>query len=723
MENNRLNNTAAIEERMEALNMKEAKRDSIRRLDDMSNEYFAVMTGFKPVNHNIEVNTAKEAMQAVLTENHNKGVKTCIDSFKVILNDKLTVDTIEAPRGPLMRVAEFSNDAVRIGGMKKDKNKYRFTRDFIIAGVEDDFDTFENVKLYGLFVIRHPKTGRIIKRYVYSLSKDTRRPQLEEAKTTSKETRLIHDTDEINEILANADHYRYINHTQSMERKTDILLCNYSREKAFAIMNAVTGGALMYELVNNDFIFSKRIGAKISKRIGMFMSSMVPFGRMGTKEHPVILIEDGAFNYHYDLVFDLDNAVKETVVIKDEEVEAMVEHKEDHDVVIVMGSGTCTNNCTGCSGGFRGCKIKEVYIKKEDVVYPLSNELYDGMGLCCATYNQDVLAQEYGVSVSLEEACRIWPQARKMRSNSKIYEQVLMPEPFNMAKKLILKGRKYSIIPADAKVEDAIAIMEGNEVKQLNRDALSDGLGFPMFVLDISRVNRKVAKLSHQAGSKFFAANVDTCDYVARKGIDEMKEYVSDIMFSNEENGAISGSVAKRSFTINESAMEDISNLESLLLDVEKFAIKKISKLSVSVDGMFLRAQFDFSWNIALRNVLRCTDKYIEVFTPNHAIDGKGVVVKFPCPTNEEYQNVKTVSLDTIKTRINKMNISDDKKAALISYFTHAGDGSIIIAGNNIVKEKLAGMDTDYDGVSLILDKTLVNAVWGRENIGVGIVK
>ena len=42
-------------------------------------------------------------------------------------------------------------------------------------------------------------------------------------------------------------------------------------------------------------------------------------------------------------------------------------------------------------------------------------------------------------------------------------------------------------------------------------------------------------------------------------------------------------------------------------------------------------------------------------------------------------------------------------------YFTCRSGGCIIIANENILKHKLAGMDTDFDGLTVILEEELVN--------------
>ena len=45
----------------------------------------------------------------------------------------------------------------------------------------------------------------------------------------------------------------------------------------------------------------------------------------------------------------------------------------------------------------------------------------------------------------------------------------------------------------------------------------------------------------------------------------------------------------------------------------------------------------------------------------------------------------------------------------IIRYFTCRSNGCIIIANENILKHKLAGMDTDFDGITVILEEELVD--------------
>ena len=54
--------------------------------------------------------------------------------------------------------------------------------------------------------------------------------------------------------------------------------------------------------------------------------------------------------------------------------------------------------------------------------------------------------------------------------------------------------------------------------------------------------------------------------------------------------------------------------------------------------------------------------------------------------------------------------IIDQATARLVfNYFSFTSYGTIKIAADNALKHKLAGMDTDYDGVVVILEKELVD--------------
>ena len=88
-------------------------------------------------------------------------------------------------------------------------------------------------------------------------------------------------------------------------------------------------------------------------------------------------------------------------------------------------------------------------------------------------------------------------------------------------------------------------------------------------------------------------------------------------------------------------------------------------------------------------------------------------VIKYPTPGTEEIEYVRFLTEKEVRTRIAEYvdaGIIDANAARVVfNYFSFTSYGTIKIAADNALKHKLAGMDTDYDGVVVILERALVD--------------
>jgi hypothetical protein len=84
------------------------------------------------------------------------------------------------------------------------------------------------------------------------------------------------------------------------------------------------------------------------------------------------------------------------------------------------------------------------------------------------------------------------------------------------------------------------------------------------------------------------------------------------------------------------------------------------------------------------------------------AIDKRGFFIKFPSPSKCEVYNFVHLTTDEIKERIKSIFYKAENGKEIINLLINnildLGDGSILFPASDILKNKLAGMDLDFDG-------------------------
>lgn len=102
-----------------------------------------------------------------------------------------------------------------------------------------------------------------------------------------------------------------------------------------------------------------------------------------------------------------------------------------------------------------------------------------------------------------------------------------------------------------------------------------------------------------------------------------------------------------------------------------------------------------------------------------------GVAFKYPSPSSDENAIVTYVTSAQLKARINAMykakQITRDERAILLDDFLNTSYGVTKLGADNTLKHKLAGMDTDYDGIAVVFEKKLVNILLTKYNDNDGL--
>ena len=370
----------------------------------------------------------------------------------------------------------------------------------------------------------------------------------------------------------------------------------------------------------------------------------------------------------------------------------------------------------------------------------LDDYIIDGQHVKNAAWLVDVLYKHHNIQTSQKVVAGIMEQERSVGTGNKSAGVYEYEDIFNTIVKYLKATYEYVIIGNPKKIA---VIHDVNSAKIPNYK----GSNFRSMILDIATASSH-ASTSGQLLSKLMFIDKDkTSAFLYNKMYNNLID-MTDITVE-ESDYTTQGSLSQMLFGLNkEQATTDIYALTALGQDLMKYAKGAITKTKVKVKGSNYRAQFENSFmiqgdkNIRFlgitkegyvecynsdviaknRRQIRAVNKQytedLKIMTIAEAKEKRrlalnefmvGLVLKYPCPGNSEFELFRFLTNEEIHERI--FESTEDKKVADMNYryFTCRSGGCIIIANENILKHKLAGMDTDFDGLTVILEEELVN--------------
>ena len=370
----------------------------------------------------------------------------------------------------------------------------------------------------------------------------------------------------------------------------------------------------------------------------------------------------------------------------------------------------------------------------------LDDYIIDGQHVKNAAWLVDVLYKHHNIQTSQKVVAGIMEQERSVGTGNKSAGVYEYEDIFNAIVKYLKATYEYVIIGNPKKIA---VIHDVNSAKIPNYK----GSNFRSMILDIATASSH-ASTSGQLLSKLMFIDKDkTSAFLYNKMYNNLID-MTDITVE-ESDYTTQGSLSQMLFGLNkEQATTDIYALTALGQDLMKYAKGAITKTKVKVKGSNYRAQFENSFmiqgdkNIRFlgitkegyvecynsdviaknRRQIRAVNKqYVEDLKTMTIAEAKekrrlalnefmvGLALKYPCPGNSEFELFRFLTNEEIHERI--FESTEDKKVADMNYryFTCRSGGCIIIANENILKHKLAGMDTDFDGLTVILEEELVD--------------
>ena len=390
------------------------------------------------------------------------------------------------------------------------------------------------------------------------------------------------------------------------------------------------------------------------------------------------------------------------------------------------------------SGNADATKEYTAYLEERGI--ELDDYIIDGQHVKNAAWLVDVLYKHHNIETTEDVVAGIMEQERSVGAGNKSAGCYEYEDVFNAIVDYLKANYQYTIIGNPKRIA---VIHDTNSAKIPNYD----GNGFRSMVLDVATASAQ-AVTSGQLLSKLMFLDKDrTINFLYNKMYNNLIDMVD--VTATESEFSTTGSLSQILFGINpEMATTDIYALTALGQDLMKYAKGAITKTRVKVKGSNYRAQFDNSFML-LNNkegrILGTTENgYIECFNADviaknrreiraiekqyranlktmsteeaRAIRTKaldecmtGLALKYPCPGNSEFEIFRFLTLQEVEERCYETNTDVSQADRVYRYFATKSAGCIVIAPENILKHKLAGMDTDFDGLTVILEKELVD--------------
>ena len=488
--------------------------------------------------------------------------------------------------------------------------------------------------------------------------------------------------------------------TPSNERNGQILFTSVDPTIAWNKLEAIGGGSISRKLAGKMPVAKFK---KLASRLGLFATPAVEFAQVGTENHGLLVLDHELLSEE-----DFNNVSKEILARIGVEIDA---------------------------------------------------KQWDGAAFFSAELALDGL-KNLGMSrIDIKKALMFAFQLRVEQVYAKVFGEALHQSIINKMAKFIIEeldkietatGKKLYRIYGN---ENCISmILDGNAAKivDLDQDAREEGM--TVYLLDIAKGSE--SGTATQMTDKFAIFNKEaTAEFLFNRGKKDCLDYAKSI---GDNDCSLLGediNVWQTLLNIGKSAPADSQIafnvysdqyiISKMLKDTSKKHEAAYKKGRVSIASEFERALFDSTYlltNGAINSILKVTElgaiecystdvlerfaEEIEAIETDESLtaDEKtskldeiltGAVIKYPTPGREEIELVRFKTereiRATIMTYVNDGIIDQATARLVFNYFSFTSYGTIKIAADNALKHKLAGMDTDYDGVVVILEKELVD--------------
>ena len=508
-------------------------------------------------------------------------------------------------------------------------------------------------------------------------------------------------------------HLTVLNWSPSNMRSETQLMTAIQADKAFEIMDEVSGGALS-QAIEGKMTVAGLI--KLSARLGILGAPSVEMVKAANEE----------FGY---------------VIVLDEILGPQDYNKETKEMLESNGI--------------------EIDDNTSDGAYCISVEMM-----------QKSFAK-LGRNLSMEKALLFAAQTRANKYFTKVFGEAKTQKnmQFRLNRLIEMYGEdKVLFVEAGADVsnlnkEDYKVIVVGNRetlgciidynggklLKNISLQKIVEG-NVTTHLLDIAKCSD--TSTSGQMLAKFLIANKEATINALLECMAENFDAELENMLSGDVD-AHKASLAQFMVRYVPNGVENTAALEALIKEMLPRLQSMVYKSKIDIKAYFQRALFDDTFFLTAGKVdsllarnkysgrLECYSRDVEVkfaeeineIENSNATraekDAKlaelltGVAFKYPSPSSDENAIVTYVTSAQLKARINAMykakQITRDERAILLDDFLNTSYGVTKLGADNTLKHKLAGMDTDYDGIAVVFEKKLVDILLTKYNDNDGL--
>lgn len=483
--------------------------------------------------------------------------------------------------------------------------------------------------------------------------------------------------------------------TPSNERSGQILFTSVDSDEAWDRIESVGGGTISRKLSGGEMPLAKF--KKLAARLGLFATPAIEFVKVGTTSHGALILNEELIGSS-----DFDKINKEIL-------NSIGVNIEDN-----QWDGAAYFSASLALDGLRNIGMKHIDIKK-------------------------ALMFAFQLRVNTVYA-KVFGEAIHQRVMNKIVEYIT---------KHFEEGKHYRIYGCRDNIS---MVLDSNAAKLIDLEQDTDGM--TVYLLDIAKGSE--SGTATQMTDKFaLYEKLRTSTFVRERAKEDCHQYANSIgdnhtslldedinvwqtLLGIAKNAPVDSNVGYNVFT-------DKYVMGKLLKDTSKKHESAYKKGRVSIASEFERALFDITYlitdgkinsllSVDNRGAIECystdiNEKYadeIAAIENNESLSDMekdeqlaelltACIIKYPTPGTEEIELTLFLTEQQVRRRIQSYvdnNVIDRATAAdLFNYFSFTSYGVIKIAADNAIKHKLAGMDTDYDGVVVICEKELVSII------------
>ena len=481
--------------------------------------------------------------------------------------------------------------------------------------------------------------------------------------------------------------------TPSNERNKQLLATNVQADIAWERLEKIGGKAISKKLAEGMPLSKFN---KLAKRLGIFATPAIPFARVGNEKFGMLLVDT-------EILGDFDF------------------NKEMTDILASIGVDIDNNQFDG-------------------ICWLSNNFMLEGI-------------KNLGVKhLNARQAGMFAPQNRAEALYSKCLADVVSMPIIKRLKEVLESRLPKEALKVVGNPNEIGLIVDTNGAKLLDLDFEFNAEGIMVYLLDLAKGTKSGTdnQLSYKLGTMNLEATMKAYKELAAKDMKEFNDSFADVA-----TGLLDSKMDVNKLLVNIAKNNPQSYLASqvfrdkyIIADIAKDGVVKheaaYRRGRVAVDSLFQRAMFDCSTlitNGAVQGVLNVDSRgCIECFS-NDILDEKreeieaiensnlaayqkkakldelltAFIIKHPAPGMEEIQLVRFKTVNEIKLSLAELykagTITKEDVDLLFQYFYFTSYGVIKMAPSNVLKHKLAGMDTDFDGVKVVFEPSLVAIV------------